>query len=236
MVVDVVERLLPSFKQLTGVGGEWRVHVIEGDDVNALVTPGGDIYVFTGILGICEDEEGLAVVLAHEMAHIVTRHFAERLSRLLILLPFLWVAVNILEPTNTGFLVLTDLTLLLPFGRMQESEADRVGLLVMAQSCFNPEAAVSFWGRITEMSPPGLRSANPPLELLSTHPLSYSRIKSIKEWLPEAKDKFHQSGCGTISNYARKIHGVFKAQGGMGKKREMVSQPPGQPQDDDDFL
>jgi metalloendopeptidase OMA1, mitochondrial len=240
LVVNVVERLLPSVYHLAGAGAgsgdAWRVHVIDSEDMNAFVIPGGDVFVFAGLLPICHDEEGLAVVLAHEMAHNVARHSAERMSQVIYLVPFIWAATRLLDLSDEVLFALASFTFLLPSSRTQELEADYIGLLLMAQSCFNPEAAVPFWERMKEAQrtvPLRLLSEHP-LEIISTHPSNYSRIKSIKEWLPEAKDKFHQRGCGLTSNYARKIDDAFKAQGGMGRKREVVVRPQGQPQDEDD--
>jgi metalloendopeptidase OMA1, mitochondrial len=242
LVVNVVERLLPSVYHLAGAGAgsgdAWRVHVIDSEDMNAFVIPGGDVFVFAGLLPICHDEEGLAVVLAHEMAHNVARHSAERMSQVIYLVPFIWAATRLLDLSDEVLFALASFTFLLPSSRTQELEADYIGLLLMAQSCFNPEAAVPFWERMKEAqrTVPLRFLSEHPLEIISTHPSNYSRIKSIKEWLPEAKDKFHQRGCGLTSNYARKIDDAFKAQGGMGRKREVVVRPQGQPQDEDDFF
>ena len=229
MVANVVERLLPTVKELAG--DEWRVHVIDDPrEKNAFVIPGGKVFVFTGLLPICQDEDGLAVVLGHEIAHNVAHHAAERLSQSAILLPFIIGASFLFDVSGGTIRFFTDLVFSLPNSRTHEAEADHIGLLMMAESCYNPEAAIPFWERMSEA-----QKGAPP-QLLSTHPSDYSRIKAITEWLPQAKTKYHDSECGFTSGYARKFSEAFGKQGALGRKQPVMFQPPPRPrQDDDDF-
>ncbi len=227
MVANVVERLLPSVKELAG--NEWRVHVVDDPkQKNAFVTPGGKVFVFTGLLPICRDEEGLAVVLGHEIAHNVAHHAAERLSQSAFLLPFILAASMFFDVSSGTVQFFSDLIFSLPNSRTHEAEADHIGLLMMAQSCYNPDAAIPFWERMKEA-----QKGAPP-QFLSTHPSDYSRIRAITEWLPEAKDKYHVSECGLTSGYARKFNEAFDGKGA--RKQPVVFQPPRQPQQGDDYF
>lgn len=227
MVANVVERLLPSVKELAG--DEWRVHVInDPEQKNAFVMPGGKVFVFTGLLPIAHDEDGLAVVLGHEIAHNVAHHAAERLSNSVFLLPFIFGASLVFDVSGQTVKFFSDLIFSLPNSRTHEAEADRIGLLIMAQSCYNPEAAIPFWQRMKEA-----QKGAPP-QFLSTHPSDYSRIKAITEWLPEAKDRYHQSECGLTSGFARKFSETLGTKGVMGRKQPVIFQPPRQPHQDND--
>ncbi|KAF7504252.1 hypothetical protein GJ744_002510 [Endocarpon pusillum] len=230
MVANVVERLLPSVKELGG-DDEWRVHVIDDpQQLNAFVMQGGKVFVFTGLLPICEDEDGLAVVLGHEIAHNVAHHSAERLSRSIFIWPFIAAASILLDVSGGTVHFITDLIFSLPNSRTHEAEADHIGLLMMAQSCYNPEAAIPFWERMKKA-----QKGAPP-QFLSTHPSDYSRIKAITELLPEAKEKYQESGCGLTGRYAQKFSQAFGKQGVMGRKQPVVFQTVRLPQqEDDDF-
>ena len=228
MVANVVERLLPSVKELAG--DDWRVHVInDPKQKNAFVMPGGKVFVFTGLIPICQDEDGLAVVLGHEIAHNVAHHAAERLSRSIFTWPFIAAASIILDVSGGTIQSINSLFFSLPNSRTHEAEADHIGLLMMAQSCYNPEAAIPFWERMKEA-----QKGAPP-QFLSTHPTDYSRIKAITEWLPEAREKYQESGCGSTGGYARKFSQAFDKQRVMGRKQPVIFQPARSPRQDDDL-
>src|SRR5271155_4555389 len=150
MVKRVVERLLPAVGDL-GTETEWAVHVIdEPNEKNAFVVPGGKVFVFTGILPICQDENGVATVLGHEIAHNVAHHVAERLSRSVFVLPLV-IATSLLFDVSGSFASsVVNLILSLPNSRAQEAEADYLGVLMMAESCYDPNAAVEFWSRMKQ--------------------------------------------------------------------------------------
>jgi predicted Zn-dependent protease len=155
----------------------------------------GKVFVFTAILPLCQDDDGIAAVLGHEIAHAVAHHAAERMSRGSILT----IAAIILNWTlglpDFGSDLLLTLAFDRPNGRAQESEADYIGLMMMAQSCYNPEGAVLFWKRMQKAA-----TAAPP-EFLSTHPSDEHRVANISQWLPEAEHKRDASECGGVLDY-----------------------------------
>lgn len=170
---------------------QWEFKVIENNEmVNAFCMPGGKVAIYTGILAVTQDELGLAAVMGHEVAHALARHGAERVSQSMIAqtgLAAVSAAMASKNPetvkTVTGLLGAgASVGVILPFGRKQESEADRIGLLLMAKAGYNPMAAVTFWQRMAEASK---GKAKPP-EILSTHPSDATRIQQIQSWLPEA--------------------------------------------------
>jgi predicted Zn-dependent protease len=152
---------------------------------NAFALPGGKVAVYTGILPVTRDEAGLAAVLGHEVAHVLARHSAERISRQLALqfgVDWLGGAVGVNpQLTQAGGAILVS-AIQLPWGRSQESEADHLGLLYMAKAGYDPHAARDLWVRMAQA---GKGSSRPP-EFLSTHPSEETRIQQIDAWLPEA--------------------------------------------------
>jgi predicted Zn-dependent protease len=169
---------------------EWEFNVIEDDKmVNAFALPGGKVAVYTGILPYTKDEEGLAAVMGHEVAHALVRHGGERMTTIL-LAQMGQVAMNIalkdqssttIRALNIGYGAAATVGVILPFSRNQESEADRVGLILMAKAGYDPSKSVDFWERMAAKK--GKKS---PPEFLSTHPADKRRIEQIKQWLPEA--------------------------------------------------
>jgi len=144
--------------------------------------------------------------LGHEIAHTVAHHAAERMSRYNIL-TFFAVAVSALlgvgDIGNIGTRMLLQLAFELPNGRAQEAEADYIGLMMMAQSCYNPHGAVAFWERMVKAE-----KVAPP-EFISTHPSSGHRVEKLKEWLPEAEQKRSDSDCGGVLDYADDFRRAF---------------------------
>jgi len=178
-------------------GYDWQFSLVEDESVNAWAMPGGKVVVYTGLLPVARDETGLAVVMGHEIAHAIARHGNERMSQgLLVELGGMALSEALKsKPAETQNLFLKSYTVgsqygvLLPYSRLHESEADHLGLIFMAMAGYNPERAVSFWQRMSEAS----KSPKPP-ELLSTHPSDSTRIRNIKELLPEAMRYYEQSG------------------------------------------
>jgi predicted Zn-dependent protease len=173
-------------KELDGYA--WEFNVVESPEVNAWCMPGGKVVVYTGILPITKDETGLAVVMGHEIAHAVAQHGGERMSQGL-LQQLGGVALSVAlkdkpQETQTLFMtaygVGTTVGVMLPFSRTHESEADHLGLIFMAMAGYNPNAAVDFWTRMSQMG------GQKPPEFLSTHPSDETRIADIKKELPEA--------------------------------------------------
>jgi predicted Zn-dependent protease len=168
---------------------QWEFNLIEDDKVvNAWCMPGGKIAVYTGILPVTRDETGLAVVVGHEVAHALANHGNERMSQaLLATVGAVTLSVALAEkPRQTRSLFLaafgvgTSVGILLPYSRLHESEADRIGLMLTARAGYDPREAVPFWTRMNEKG-----GASPP-EFLSTHPAPASRIENIRSHLPEA--------------------------------------------------
>lgn len=171
-------------------GYQWEYKLIENKEVNAWCMPGGKIVVYTGILPIAKDEAGLATVMGHEVSHALANHGAQRMS-----------AAQIQQIGAVGVAVATgsqseekqkmwqeyygigsQVGVMLPFSRSHETEADKIGLTLMAIAGYNPEQAIAFWERMSASS-----GGNKPAEMLSTHPADATRIANLKRLIPEAK-------------------------------------------------
>lgn len=175
---------------------QWQFNLIEDDQtVNAWVMPGGKAAVYTGILLFTKDETGLAVVLGHEVGHALANHGNERMSQgLLANMGGMALSVALSsQPQMTQELAMAafgagaSIGVLLPYSRLQESEADHIGLILMARAGYDPREAVPFWQRMN--ASPGSR----PPELLSTHPAPETRIADIKALIPEAMAYYRPS-------------------------------------------
>jgi predicted Zn-dependent protease len=175
---------------------KWEFNLIEDDKtVNAWVMPGGRAAVYTGILPYTQNETGLAVVLGHEVAHALADHGNERMSEALIANMggmALSVALSS-KPQQTQQLFMTvfgvgaNVGFLLPYSRLHESEADRIGLTLMARAGYDPRQAIPFWERMSKQE--GQR----PPQFLSTHPAPETRIADIKKYIPEALPYYEKS-------------------------------------------
>ena len=174
---------------------QWEFNLVEDKTPNAFCLPGGKVVVYTGILPFTKDETGLAVVVGHEVAHALARHGAERMSTSLLTEVAGQTAGSIFGGGNPetaraveqAFGIGSGVGIILPFSRHQESEADKIGLLLMAQSGYDPRQATEFWTRM------GQGQDGAPPEFLCTHPSDETRIKQIEAWLPEAL-KIYQAG------------------------------------------
>lgn len=177
-------------------GYNWEFNLVEDKAANAWCMPGGKVVVYSGILPITATEAGLAVVMGHEIAHAVAEHGNERMSQgLLTQLGGMALSEALSsKPAQTrqlwmtAFGVGTQVGALLPFSRLQETEADRLGLIFMAMAGYDPNEAVSFWQRMSQN-----KSGGAPPEFLSTHPSDNTRIANIKKALPEANGYFVRS-------------------------------------------
>jgi predicted Zn-dependent protease len=174
----------------------WEYNLIADDKVvNAWCMPGGKIAVYTGILPFTKDETGLAVVLGHEVAHAIADHGNERMSQgLLANMGGMALSVALSQkPAQTQELFMTvfgaaaNVGLLLPYSRLHENEADRIGLMFMARAGYDPREAVPFWERMNKQG-----GSRPP-EFLSTHPAPATRIANIKAAIPEALPYYQRS-------------------------------------------
>lgn len=171
-------------------GYAWEFNLVESKEVNAWCMPGGKVVFYSGIMPVCHDDNGVAVVMGHEVAHAVAKHGAERMSQQLML-QMGGVALQTAlqsKPQETQQMWMgvfgagAQYGVMLPYGRGQESEADHLGLIFMAMAGYDPHQAVSFWERMAKAS----AGAEKPPEFMSTHPSDQSRIKKIEEELPEA--------------------------------------------------
>ncbi len=175
-------------------GYNWEFHLIDSKEANAWCMPGGKVVVYTGILPITKTEAGLAVVLGHEIAHAVAKHGNERMSQaLLTQLGGVALSQAIKDkPALTqnlfmaAFGVGTQVGILLPYSRLQESEADHLGLIFMAMAGYDPHEALNFWQRMIKA-----QTGSAPPEFLSDHPSDETRIANIEKELPEAM-KYYQ--------------------------------------------
>jgi predicted Zn-dependent protease len=169
---------------------KWEFNLIEDNKtVNAWVMPGGKAAVYSGILPYTQNETGLAVVLGHEVGHALADHGNERMSdALLAQMGGMALSVALSSQTQqTQQLFMTvygagaSMGFLLPYSRLHESEADRIGLTLMARAGYDPREAVPFWERMRKQE----GKSSPP-EFLSTHPAPETRIADIKKYIPEA--------------------------------------------------
>lgn len=173
---------------------DWEFNVVDNEAVNAWCMPGGKVVFYTGILEVCQDKEGIAVVMGHEIAHAVARHGNERMSQgLAAQLGGMALSTALsTEPAATRDLFLrayglgAQVGMMLPFSRMHESEADQIGLIFMAKAGYNPGEAVAFWQRMEK------QSGESPPEFLSTHPSHKTRIKDLKEHMDKAMGYYEQ--------------------------------------------
>ncbi|MBI9033768.1 MAG: M48 family metallopeptidase [Bacteroidales bacterium] len=182
-------------------GFQWEYNVVKDNQVNAWAMPGGKIVFYEGIMPICNDETGIAVVMGHEIAHIISKHGNERMTQGL-LAQMGGIALDMAlekEPEQTRNLFMAaygvgaQVGMMLPYSRTHEKEADRIGLIVMAMAGYNPSAAVEFWQRM------GQNGGSQIPEFLSTHPSYDTRIQELKKHLPEAM-KYYQGSSNSIKN------------------------------------
>jgi predicted Zn-dependent protease len=164
---------------------DWEFHLLDKEEANAFALPGGKVAVYTGILTYTQTETGLAVVMGHEVAHALARHGGERMSRTLIAQVGLSAVQEGLGVSNPvilqGIGLAYGIGVGLPFERGQESEADHIGLILMAKAGYNPREAVPFWERMEAAQ----RGGGLP-EFLATHPSGETRLAQLREWLPQA--------------------------------------------------
>lgn len=170
-------------------GYQWEFNLVNDDATpNAWCMPGGKVVVYTGILPYTKDQNGLAVVLSHEIAHAVARHGSERMSQQMITqfgsIALGEVLKNKPEQTqtifNTAYGLGAQYGVMLPFSREHELEADKMGLIFMAMAGYDPRTAVEFWERMAS------NGGQKPPEFMSTHPSDATRIQRIQEALPSA--------------------------------------------------
>ncbi|MFK7821226.1 MAG: M48 family metallopeptidase [Planctomycetaceae bacterium] len=167
---------------------QWEFKLIQSPQQNAFCLPGGKVAVYEGILPVCKNEAGLAVVMAHEIAHATARHGGERMAHDTLANAGKTVLAHLTQtaPEKTQQMIQTAYGAgskylgILPFSRKHESEADHIGLIYMAKAGYDPREAPLFWERF------GHASEGQPAEFLSTHPSHGRRSSELEELLPEA--------------------------------------------------
>lgn len=171
----------------------WEFVLLDSRDVNAFALPGGKTAVYTGILPIAETTTGLAVVMGHEIAHAIARHGAERMSQGLVVQlggEVLGAAAGnggAARALLAAYGIGSQVGVMLPFSRQQESEADVIGLMLMAKAGYDPREAIAFWDR---MQRNGKREA---VEFLSTHPSGSTRRRTLADAMPQAMEYYEGS-------------------------------------------
>ncbi|HAH67062.1 MAG: Zn-dependent protease [Gammaproteobacteria bacterium] len=184
------------------VDEDWEIEVFENPGVNAFAMPGGKLGVYTGLFSVASNQDELATVIGHEIAHVTEKHSYERAKREMrtrvgTTIGMAVIAGNManrqirsqadiyemnnqINAVNTMSQILSAYGLNLPFNRQQESDADKTGLRLMAEAGFNPFASLSLWKKMQE------DSNRPNLEFVSSHPSSENRIKGLSSQLSEA--------------------------------------------------
>ena len=178
---------------------QWEYNLVNDETVNAWCMPGGKIVFYTGILPITQTERGVAVVMGHEVAHALADHGAQRMSAATLQqLGAVAGNVAINDPQkrnmfNQAYGIGSTIGLMLPFSRSHETEADRIGLQIMAIAGYNPDEAAELWKRMKANS-----GNQAPPEFLSTHPSNDTRIANLTEWSPLAKSEARKFGVTTF--------------------------------------
>lgn len=174
---------------------KWEYNLVKDTLVNAWCMPGGKIVFYTGILPITQSETGVAVVMGHEVAHALADHGAQRMSAgTLQQIGAVAGNVAIQDPQkrnmfNQAYGIGSTVGLMLPFSRGHETEADRIGLQIMAIAGYNPDEAAELWKRMKASA-----GGNAPPEFLSTHPSNDTRINNLEKWAPLAKEEAAKFG------------------------------------------
>jgi predicted Zn-dependent protease len=192
-----IEKAVEEYMEQNGLsshleGYAWEFNLIESDQINAWCMPGGKVAFYTGILDVCENETGVAVVMGHEIAHAIAEHGAERMSHSMMIqmggMALDEAVKNKPEETRAlymgAFAVGSQYGAMLPFSRQHESEADHMGLIFMAMAGYDPRQAPVFWERMASLG------GQKPPEFMSTHPADETRVRQLNEWMPEALNHY----------------------------------------------
>lgn len=177
------------------VGGNWEVVVFEDSSLNAFALPGQKIGVHTGLAELVDNQDQLAAVIGHEVGHVMARHSNERMSQKLGAQMGIALIAAVAAPTTPmgqtalGLLgVGAQYGVILPFSRLHESEADMIGIELMAKAGFNPAESVTLWQKMSQAS-----QGAQPVEFLSTHPSHETRIDDLRAHLPKANALMQQA-------------------------------------------
>ncbi len=182
-------------KESVTEGYKWEFNTVDSKEVNAWCMPGGKVVVYSGLLPVTQNETALAIVVGHEIAHAIAKHGSERMSEAMMQ-QLGGVALQVAlsqKPQQTQDLFLQSYAIgstvgaMLPWSRQQETEADQYGLIFAAMAGYNPQEAIAFWQRMSSAG-----GAKPP-EFLSTHPSDESRMRKLKQFMPEAMKYYKAS-------------------------------------------
>lgn len=178
----------------------WEFHTVPSDVLNAFCLPGGKVFVYTALIDLTKGNDNeLAAVMGHEIAHAVARHGAERVSQnqlagvgQVVTQAAVTAATGSQaagEFSKSGYGLLAQLGILLPYSRTHEAEADKIGIILAAKAGYDPRAAISFWRKMAAAN----KGGEPPA-ILSTHPLNAQRIAGLEKDMPEALKLYKQGG------------------------------------------
>ena len=203
-VEQVTQRLIkaatdPAFLQAAGLkvqDFDWKLRVLRSHEVNAFCLPGGKMVVYTAIIPVAETDAGLATVVGHEIAHALAHHGSERMATqqmTQIGMMAAGAAMGDMDPRQRQVLMQT-LNAgaqfgILKYSRKHETEADHIGILLMAAAGYDPTETVRFWDRMTHVT----RGGQKPPEFLSTHPSDQTRIQNLTSWIPDAMPLYEAS-------------------------------------------
>jgi len=187
-----IAKAVETFLKNNGASSEiknytWEFKLVKDNSINAFAMPGGKVVVYSGLLPVTQNEASLAVVIGHEIGHVVAKHANERISQQLALQYGSAVAGELLggvaatQIGQTVFGLGAQMGVMLPYARKQEYEADELGLIFMAMAGYDPRVAIPFWTRMAQSSQGGKIP-----EFLSTHPTDVKRIGNMEKILPEA--------------------------------------------------
>ncbi len=176
---------------------EWSVAVLESPQANAFCLPGGKMAVYTGLIPVAQNNDAMAVVMGHEIAHALLRHGSQRMAQQKLVQMgqmAAGVAIGDMDPNQQQMVMSalgagTQYGLALPFGRSHETQADEVGLMLAAAACYNPKEAIPLWERMSQ-----LNGGQRPPEFASTHPDPANRIAHLQSLMPKA-EKFYAKYC-----------------------------------------
>ena len=175
---------------------QWEFRVISSPQQNAFALPGGKVAIYEGILPVCQNEAGLAVVMSHEIAHALARHGGERMSHTMLVNGVGSAVGKVLQNQESvhseqimkAYGVGSEYLFVLPYSRKHESEADHMGMMLMAQAGYDPSEAPRFWQRFATAKTNGSVA-----EFLSTHPSDERRARDLQELLPQAMGLYLES-------------------------------------------
>ncbi len=177
---------------------EWSVAVLESPQANAFCLPGGKMAVYTGLIPVAKNNDAMAIVMGHEIAHAMLRHGSQRMAQQKLVQigqMAAGMAIGDMDPGQQQMVMsalgaATQYGAVLPYGRNHETQADEVGLMLAAAACFNPKEAVPLWERMSQ-----LNGGQRPPEFASTHPDPANRISHLQSLMPKA-EKFYAKYCG----------------------------------------